>query len=305
MPMINSEALLRALPVSALEPNVVARLIGWSDDIGEPVAHRAINLLEPPCGQREPYLDPAEAIEVLRKHIGLQGDTAAALDELRTTVSDDRWVYYLDNVWPTSPGCLRVSDFVAAPSSARYLTSEIAGFLVSAAAEAAKTPIFVGPDNPGRPWSLETLPDTPPPKVMMEFLPGAEGGPWYFDIEWDWDRDEWRQGFNPFARWRDKIRPFAEKLQSALGEQVYRFADPTSECDDDDVHRFLVLHWCCTYRSQSSYVQYLVRTSGARNVEALKEALIDPATYSHDFEMNDTFTGLEATGAFSLRFPGP
>ncbi len=157
MPMINSEALLRALPVSALEPNVVARLIGWSDDFGEPAAHRAIKLLEPPCCQREPYLDPAEAIEVLRKHAGLQGDTAATLDELRNTVAVDRWVYFLDIVCPTSRGCLRVSDFVAAPAIARYLTSEIAGFLLSAAAEAAKTPMFVGPDNRGRPWSLETL----------------------------------------------------------------------------------------------------------------------------------------------------
>ncbi|WP_146144827.1 hypothetical protein [Phreatobacter cathodiphilus] len=302
MPMVNSEALLRALPVSALEPNVVARLSGWGSENDECAPKGAITLLEPPCGQREPYLDPVEAIEVLRKHVIPQLNIGEALGELRAIVSADRCVYYLDHFSPASPGCIRMSDFVASPWSARYLTSDTVGFLLAAAAEATKTPMFEGPDNAGSPWSLETLPDPPPRKAMMEFLPGAAGGPWYFDLEWDWWKDDWRQGFNPFAQWRDAIRPEAEKLQNALGMPVYRFSDPGSEGGDDDVHRFLVLHWCCTYRPRSTYVQYLRRSSGARSVEELKTALIDPATYAHDFEMNNTFFGLDATGALSIRY---
>ena len=303
--MFNSAALLRALPVSALEPNIVARLSGWGSDNDERLLKSTITLLEPPCGQAEPYLDPVSAIETLREHTITQVCTADALEELRATISADRWVYYLDHLSPASPGCIRASDFVASPWSARYLTNQMTSFLRSAASQAAKTPMFEGPDNTGSLWSLETLPDLPPRKAMMEFLPGAAGGPWYFDLEWDWKQDVWRQGFNPFARWRDAIRPKAEILENALGMPVYRFADPSCEYDDDDVHRFLVLHWCCTYRPQSIYVQYLLRTSGARNVEELKTALINPATYAHDFEMNNTFFGLDAIGALSLRYQSP
>jgi len=302
--MVNSNSLIRALPVSTLEPNIVARLSGWSDADAKYALQSTINLLEPPCGQREAYLDPVEAIEVLRKHLVPQMNSGEVLGGLRRSVAPDRWVHYLDHLSPDTSGCIRVSDFVAALRGARHLAAETIDFLEFAAAKAATTPMFEGPDNRGSPWSLESLPDIPPPKAMMEFLPGAAGGPWYFDIEWDWERDDWRQGFNPFAQWRYAIRPEAEKLQSALGMPVYRFADPSSEDDDDDVHRFLVLHWCCTYRPWSIYVQYLLRASGARNVEELKTALVDPAAYAHDFEMNNTFLGLEAAGALSLRYRG-
>lgn len=163
--------------------------------------------------------------------------------------------------------------------------------------------MFQGLDNRDDPWSLETLPDPPPPKAMFEFLPAPAGGPWYFDIEWDRENERWQQGFDPFEKWREAIKPVAAELEKALGEPVCRFADPDCDYDDDDVHRFLVLHWCCTYRPESTYVQYLVRISGARDVEQLKAALIDPASYIHPFEMNDSFDGLEARNVLRLRYP--
>lgn len=301
--MVKSNSLLRALPVSALEPDVVARLSVWNREDGERAPQSSIALLEPPCGQREAYLDPVEAIEVLRKSLALQVDAAEALADLRRHISPSRWVQYLDRLSPEAPGCIRVGDFVEVLRDARHLATSTIHFLETAAADAASKPMFEGPDNPGNPWSLESLPDQTPPKAMMEFLPGAAGGPWYFDIEWDWERGDWRQGFNPFAQWRDAIKPRAESLENAIGSPVYRFAGPGSDCEDDHVHRFLVLHWCCTYRPQSSYVQYLVRTSGARHVDELKGALLDPEFYGHDFEINDTFCGLEVTGALRLRYP--
>jgi hypothetical protein len=62
-----------------------------------------------------------------------------------------------------------------------------------------------------------------------------------------------------------------------------------------------VLHWCCTYRPASPYVQYLLHASGSRDLEELKAALINPASYSHPFRMGDTFDGLE-TNAFHVEY---
>lgn len=289
--MFDAASLIRALPVSALEPNVLTRLTGWADTAECQAWQNTIALLEPPCGQREPYLDPVQAIEVLRLRAAPRMDAAELIASLRASLAPDRWVHFLDHLCPNTPSCIPIIDFIAALRQARHVEAGVIHFLENAAAKSASTPMFEGPDNRGSPWSLQTLPDPPPPKAMMEFLPGPAGGPWYFDIEWDWERGDWRQGFNPFAQWREVIRPTTEMLHNALGEPVYRFADSSCEYDDDDVHRFLVLHWCCTYRPQSRYVQYLVRTSGARNVEELKAALLDPAAYVHVFEMNGRFAG--------------
>jgi hypothetical protein len=43
-------------------------------------------------------------------------------------------------------------------------------------------------------------------------------------------------------------------------------------------------------------VRYLLRVSGAKDIEELKAALIDPASYTQPFKMNDAFVGLEASG---------
>jgi len=155
-------------------------------------------------------------------------------------------------------------------------------FFEQAAEVTARTPMFRGPDNWDAPWSLETLPALPPPKAMIEFVPGP---PWD-DFEFDWKAQD-----NPFLRWREAMRPVADELEKALGEPVYHFAHL-----DDHVHRFLVLHWCCTHRPESAFVRYLLKISGASDVEEIKAALIDPASYTQPFKMNGTFVGLETSG---------
>lgn len=315
--MVDISALMRALPVSSLEPDWVAILGGFIDRPKDERWQDSIWLLEPPAGRRVPYIEPLRALETLLRRQGVALDAAqvqarAALARMKADIEEDHWINFFDHYEPESPECLPVPDFVAwlrferqridrstdnltpdaqefrkPASEAPLVPSDILDFFEQAAEVAAYTPMFRGPDNWEAPWSLQDLPLAPPPKAMIEFVPGP---PWGDIDAWD----DWRLTDNPFMRWREAIRPVALELERALGEPVYYFAELTSDIDDDDVHRFLVLHWCCTYQPESAFVRYLLKVSGTGDVEELKAALIDPASYIQPFKMNSSFFGLEA-----------
>lgn len=314
--MVNIAALMKVLPVSALEPNWVASLGGFIDVPKDREWTERIGLLEPPAGQRVPYIEPVDALEKLLRRQGIASEDAKAraleaVARMKDDVAEDRWVNFFNDLEPESSDCLPVPDFVAwlrdehrringlasdlkldgqgfkeLASGEMLVSSDILDFFEQAAEVTARTPMFRGPDNWDAPWSLETMPALPPPKAMIEFVPGP---PWN-DFEFDWKTQD-----NPFLRWREAMRPVAHELEKALGEPVYYFSDLDCDIDDDDVHRFLVLHWCCTYRPESAFVRYLLKISGASDVEALKAALIDPASYTQPFKMNGSFVGLEAS----------
>ncbi|MBF0528826.1 MAG: hypothetical protein HQK55_06065 [Deltaproteobacteria bacterium] len=310
--MVDIAALMRVLPVSALKPDCVALLGGFITTSKDRAWQECIVLLEPPAGQHAPYIDPVEALEQMLRRLGFELEDAhaqacEAVARMKDEVAVDRWVNFFDDFEPESPECLPVSDFVAWLRDERRRVnllashlkldaqgfqqlaneeilppSDIVDFLEQAAEVAASTPMFRGPDNWDEPWSLENLPALPPPKAMIEFRPGAPWG------------DYWEAPDNPFMRWREAIRPVARELEKALGEPVYYFADVDDELDDDAAHRFLVLHWCCTWKPESAFMRYLLKISGACDIEELKAALIDPVSYTQPFEMNDAFIRLEA-----------
>jgi len=293
--MIDMSALLRALPIFGLEPQWMA-LIGGLIEVPKDQAWRfTLTLFEPPAGQRVPYIDPLAALPILLRS---QGDTEEVAQTraqdlvaaMKASMDAHRWVNFFNLYEPESPECIPAADLVAWLRAKALAPSHLTDFLEHVIEVTVSTPMFRGPDNWNSPWSLANLPALPPPKAMIEFVPGA---PWC-DAEWEWKLES-----NPFLRWREAIRPIAQALEQALGEPVYYFADLDNDLDDDDVHRFLVLHWCCTYQPESAYVRYLLKVCGAGDVEALKEALIDPASYTHPFEMNDSFDGMEAN---SCRF---
>ncbi|AOX99903.1 hypothetical protein BJP62_05165 [Jeongeupia sp. USM3] len=200
-------------------------------------------------------------------------------------MEDARWVNFFDDLEPESPECLPLPDFMTWLRGEKLVPSNIMDFFEQAAEVATHTPMFRGPDNWNKPWSLESLPALPPPKAMIEFVPGP---PWN-DFEFDWETQD-----NPFLHWREAMRPVALDLEKVLGEPVYYFKKLGDELDDDAVHRFLVLHWCCTYRPESAFVRFLLKVSEAKDVDELKAALINPASYTYLFKMNDAFVGLEA-----------
>lgn len=312
--MVDISALMKVLPVSALEPDCVASLGGFIDVPKDRGWQERIRLLEPPAGQQVPYIEPVEALEKLLRRQGIAPEDAMAraLDavaRMKEDVAEDHWVNFFDDLEPDSPDCLPLPDVVVwlrdqrrrvnrlasdlkldtlgfkeLASEEMLVPSDIVDFFEQAADVATRTPMFRGPDNWNEAWSLENLPALPPPKAMIEFVPGP---PWD-DRDVDWETQE-----NPFLQWREAMRPVALKLERALGEPVYYFKELGDELDDDDVHRFLVLHWCCTHKPESAFVRFLLKVSGAKDVEELKAALIDPASYKHPFKMNSSFIGIE------------
>jgi hypothetical protein len=288
--MMDISALMHALPVSGLVPNCVA-FIGGLLDVPENQAWlEKIQYLEPPAGQRVPYVEPVHVLEKLLRRQGMAKDAALVkanalvVEQLKPCTDARRWMRYYDKLQPKSPECLPVPDFVAWLRAANLTEPEIADFLGETAEIAAHKPMFTVGDNRDAAWSLQTLPDVPPPKAMIEFVPAAP-----------WEDMEKLVGANaPFQAWRECIRPVTEALEKALGEPVYYFADPQDDCDDDAAHRFLLLHWCCTWKLESGFVKYLLAASGASDVETLKAALINPANYTQPFAMNDPFcNGIE------------
>jgi hypothetical protein len=303
---VDIQALMHALPVSGLEPQCLASIGGLIEVPKDRRWQETITLLEPPAGQRVPYIDPVAALEKTLRRQGVEKASARnraieAVTLMRADLAEDRWVKFFDDLKPESPECLPLPDFVAwlrsmgnlenpqgfegLASEEMLVTPDILDFFEQAAQVAATTPMFRGPDNWNEAWSLENLPALPPPKAMIEFVPGP---PWD-DCDVDWETHD-----NPFLRWREAMRPVAHKLEKALGEPVYYFKELGDELDDDDVHRFLVLHWCCTHKPESAFVRFLLKVSGAKDVEELKAALIDPANYTHSFKLNGSFVGLEA-----------
>lgn len=314
---VDIQALMHALPVSGLEPQCLVTIKGLSGGpIDRPWMY-TVDMLEPPAGHREPYIEPLGALEKLLRHQGfaLTAAKACATHAVATMKADTplgHWVTFFDDIDPDSPECLPLPDFLAwlrnhcqaelEPKSSvgplqvtgQALTSEVVqvsteilDFFERAADVAATTPTIRGPDNWPHPWSLQNLPALPPPKAMIEFVPGPP---------WDDSAVDWESEDNPFLRWRESMRLVANELEQSLGEAVYSFKNLGDDLDHDDVHRFLVLHWCCTHKPKSTFVRFILKVSGAKDVEELKAALIDPANYTHPFRMNRSFIGIETVG---------
>jgi hypothetical protein len=283
--MVDISALMRVLPVSALEPDWVATIGGLIEAPQDQAWRESIVLLEPPAGRRVPYIEPLQAVEKLLRRRNVAPDDAEiwareAVVRLKKTVKASHWVNFFNCFEPESPECLPAPDFVAWLRGQVIASSDVVDFIERATEVATATPIFRGPDNRSALWSLENLHMSP--KAMIEFVPGA---PWA-DFHSKTDSDG-------FLAWRESIRPVAQALEKTLGETVYHFADSQDACDDDYMHRFLVLHWCCTHKPESAFVKYVAAASGARDAKELKAALIDPVSYVQPFKMKDAFIGLE------------
>ena len=290
--MINILALLKSQPITGLESNSIALIEGFAPKTGIKWSDRCIWFLEPPAGQHIPFINPIEAMEVLFRHQGTEHNEAtnkAVIEyaELRLRLDIFQRVRFFDLFESESPECIPVSLLLTYLQEKHLVMADIIDYLTRAIDAVTCTPLFQGPDNWDDPWTLAELPELPTAKSMIEFIPGA---PWHEPM----DEDVYIVDAL-FAQWREEMRDIAANLEKSLGESVYYFCDPNSDHDDDNIHRFLVLHWCCTFQPESSYVKFLIEVSGAKDVEELKAALIDPNSYFHPYKMNDVLRGLEAS----------
>jgi hypothetical protein len=288
--MINIQALLRSQPITGLQSEELADIRGFDPKATAAWLDPYISFLEPPAGQHIPFVNPVEAMVVLFRHQGLEQSEAtnkAVVEyaELRIRLDLYQRVRFYDLFDSESPECIPTPIFLAYLQEKQLVMTDIIDYLTRAVDVATYARIFRGPDNYNDPWSLAELPALPTAKSMIEFIPGA---PWHEPM----DEDVYIADAI-FAQWREEMRDIADCLEKSLGESVYYFCDPNSDHDDDNIHRFLVLHWCCTFQPESPYVKFLIEVSGAKNIEELKAALIDPKSYFHPYKMNDGMWGLE------------
>ncbi|MFF7710738.1 hypothetical protein [Pseudomonas sp. NPDC007930] len=262
------DALMKGLPATGLQPLVLAII----DGLG-------IDLLEPPLGQRVAYIEPVGALTRLQEFMGAARPLAEAqalerMAHLREHLPASDWVNFLDTSYVTSADCVPLTAFIDClrqphPGSAG-ISVDILDYLETAGHLCTTTAIFQQyGGHGGQRVSLHDLAALGKPVNLIEFMPAPA---WL-------DDDPFIPG-GPFTAWYEAMKHVAHALEQRLGEYVYYFADPDCELDDDFVHRFLVMHWCCSYQPASAYVQYLLRISGAADVEALKAALIDPRHYA-------------------------
>ena len=289
--MINISALLKSQPISGLESQTLAIIKGFAPKAAAEWRDPRICFLEPPADQHVPFINPVEAMEVLFRHQGAEQSEAtnkavSEYAELRLRLDIHQRVIFNAEL----PECIPITLLLAYLQEKQLVRTDIIDYLTRAVDAVSCAPIFKGPDNYNKPWTLAELPDLPTAKSMIEFIPGA---PWHEPM----DEDVYIANAL-FAQWREEMRDIAAYLEKSLGESVYYFCDPNSDIDDDNIHRFLVLHWCCTFQPKSPYVQFLIEVSGAKDVEELKTALIDPKSYFHPYEMHRAFFRLKTVSRY-------
>jgi hypothetical protein len=285
--VISISALNKALPISGLEPETVADVHGLIRK-ADGTEDKTIEFLEPPAGQHVPYVDPVRAMVAIFLHRGLSENIAAfcaetEYAELRTHLGLLERVRFYDNSNPNPPEYVPAPLLMGFLRERRLASDDLVNYLEKVIAAVTVAPIFQGPENWKECWSLAQLPEYKSPESMIEFFPGPP---------WGESSAEWRNG--RFPRWRKEMRVVAADLQKVLGESVYHFSNPDSDADDDNVHRFLVLHLCCTLRPESLYVQFLLEASGAGSVEEFMAAMVNPESYAEPFKIVDAFIGLES-----------
>lgn len=291
-------ALLRAQPVSGLSPQLMGIIDGFANGIAGwlPYEPSSLWLLEPPAGRREVYVDPVGALSVIFRHFGQRADAARQqalgdCDRFYASLAVTDTVRFYDHMEPDSPLCAPAPALMRFLRQDKRISAELVAFIEDAIDSVQSSVRFTALDERGTPLTLASLPALPPPTAMIEFVPAA-GWEYQGDLEANTRR---------FNGWRNRMRAIASRLEQALGEAVYHFADSGIDTDDDSVHRFLLLHWLCSFLPESAYVRFLVDASGAIDVEELKSALIDPASYRHPFKMHDAFFGLNScTSRFDL-----
>lgn len=293
------EAIIKALPVTGIESQWLARLSGFLPEAATDCQEVEITFLGPPAGQHVPFIDPVKAMTILFNADGMTYEDAStrAITEftaLRTGLSVlDRPRLYDGTQARNIPECVSMPRFVAFLKSRSLASQKLIDFIEHACDETCTTKVFHARDYENDTWRLDELPDMPLPKTMIEFFVGTRS-----EIAWDIAPEGPVDGQLPPAllAWRESMMPVAKRLEQILGEEIFYFQDLDDDRDDDWCHRFFVLHCWCSLLPESDYVQYLLEVTGMPDVESLKTALLAPESFQlHPFKFECEFVGTEAT----------
>ena len=289
------EALMKALPLSGILAESIAGLTVFLPVESKRFSiEHAIEFLEPPAGQRVPFVNPVAALTILlRRDKELSENEAAerarqAYSELRPRLpllERPRLFEEFSGLLQV-PECVPVCRFTTFLRERGLVSEYLIDFLDQAADVTGRVMIFF---NDYGNWKygrrLSETPDMPPPFSMFDALVGLPG---MVLMDLETEEDDWP--IHLFLEWKEKISPAVERLERELGKEVYYFSDPDCEWDDDISHRYLALHCICSLLPDSNFVQYLVEVTDLPDVEALKAALLEPSSYYHPFDCDDFFS---------------
>ena len=294
-----SNLLLEALPVTGIEAQWLAEIRGL-------VPGQSITLLEPPAGQHVPFVEAIGTMAILLEHAGVRGERKFAMAkelyaEMRPLLTlFERPVLYEGFEVRTPPECVPFANLLDFFVEKNMVADNVLIFLRQANEETIATPIFQSRYLGEKALGLSELPKLPPPKAMIEFFVGLPDN--LADAN---AHDCEHPPYELLRAWRASIKPIAESLETRLGEGVYYFADPESDIDDDNCHRFLALHCWCSLLPDSTFIQYLCAATKMHDVGALRSALIDPSNYTHPWKMcNPFFDGIEVGPLLIFSFSG-
>jgi len=288
---INSTAILKALPIQGMESEWLASIDLGLETEAESWGRPVVKLCEPPAGgTRIPYVAAVGTICLILRHLGASPEVAQSTAvDLYEGWRDELSVYRRPVLYgPETGEALKPPEYVPVDALVAMLCAREVGpnalldYLNSAAVEVARAPRYELNWPPTGRLSILELPELPTPQRMIEFFVGLP-----CDLGWELypENDDWP--CKEFDDWRNSMRNVASELEADLGEQVYHFADPGCETDDDYCHRFLALHCYCTLLPQSTFVAFLLEVAKVESVEILKSGLIDASNYAHPFEMNE------------------
>lgn len=288
---LNLDALIRCLPICDLEAYNLGDVRAQQRTAEAGYTPSLVTWVEPPAAARVPYVDPVLATSALLQRVGHDKASALAVAQaqyaaLRPQLSVTERVRYLDDFEPDSPEHIPGDRWLEHLHSQACVPADLLAFLRKTWLACAHAPAFNHPS--GEYLSLDTLPRQPPENSLIQFQPGC---PWMPEE----DGSEPREGkpVSDWMRWRAWIGPHAAAIEARWGRTPVYLADPQDKLDDDLIHRFLVLHWCCTCRPESAYVQFLLEASGATSVRELQEALLAPEHYAQPFAVQNVFSKME------------
>jgi len=289
--MVDISALMNALPVSGLEPQLIGLLNGLIPKSPDEYCEPSIELVEPPAGRHVPFVNPIKILTIFFRRGGMDRREAinsaeAKYQELKNTLTASSQVVFYKYLNPVCDEWIPANEMLNYLRKEKITSDAVIEFIDAAVETIICQTEFYNPENWEKSWSLIDRPQIPSPMEMIEFYPASMS----YNLSKN-DDDYCEQ----LKSWYGEIRPIAERLERLLKEPVYYFGNPDSDIDDDACHRFIAIYCCCYQAPQSPFVNYMVEVSGARDVNELKNALINPESYFHPFKMNSGYRNTDAT----------
>lgn len=288
------EKLNKVLPIIDLGTDEPATIYGFSPREYSWGGAYSFYLKVPPAGWREMFIEPVEALTQMLEYKGLECDQAENYAKfccsgfesfLPATTCVRFYEWYGQETFPHIP----VSVFTQWLRENHLMDESICDYLDKCNQLATTSVAYRGYDERTEKRTIANFPDFPPPEALYVHarLHPLEG---HLHIDY-------------YLNWREEIRDAVKKIEKFSEASVYLFGDPEDPINADGIHRYLFLHMLCSLIPDHPYVKFILRASGAVDLEDLKKQLINPEIYQHPLSPNDGFAAINTDDYMDFTYP--